>query len=217
MNQDGSNDRYVCLAENLRNGKVCNYEGCGAADHRAHHHRLAWQESQRKNQDREKSGNGADTWSKTSTGGGSKGGKGSEGGGKPKGKGGKGGKSEVWTQPGTPEDKARKLRTPCRYGAECGKLDRKTYPDGCGYYHPPEHYKGGKAAKNDPKENKGDERICTVCKAPLKDKKKHPDGRFCKKQTAGKLASLARDEGDEDAAIFEEGLDYTTLQRSSTP
>ena len=43
IGNDGVSDRDKCLAEHARSGRVCNFDRCGAPDHRAEHHALAAQ------------------------------------------------------------------------------------------------------------------------------------------------------------------------------
>ena len=152
IGSDGVSDRDKCLAEHARSGRVCNFDRCGAPDHRAEHHALAAQHYAQahpkpspippspgsvtgsgswKGKGKEK-GAGDGSWKGSWKGGLRKDAKGGKGG--PKG------------PPGiSQEEKNRRAQTPCPWGPSCFKLDKEKFPGGCDYKHSAAEYAAAKA------------------------------------------------------------------------
>ena len=105
----------------------------------------------------------------------------------------------------TPEEKARRAKTPCNRGPKCWRLDKKLHPNGCDFYHPKEHYdnyvprdKGAAGAEG----GKGG-------KAAGKAKAAAKSGAGRRSGQQG-LASGARAPHEEDHALFESGSERPT-------
>ena len=144
LGNDGVSDRDKCLAENARSGRVCNFDRCGAPDHRAEHHALAAQHyasahppksspiaaspgagpgsGQWKGKEKGGKGGGDGSWKGSWKGGWQKDGWQKDGWSSKGGWGGKGGST------GPPElsqeEKDRRAQTPCPWGTSCFKLDK---------------------------------------------------------------------------------------------